>query len=253
MTAANGATPPPRAGAQQTSAEDSALLAQLRALLDVAHSDSDPVIHAEMAKVEACLRQPLRVGFLLPDGADIGPLVNGPSHLGPPLGFELFVTSGGPDSVDALVVDGGHPRATSAPGLTTILAVDTGQTDAWPLPAPASRAYRGTVVRVDLRTACAATQLTDAEFAALRIGRPVAALGPVGNRIGLALARDARTLEERRELMFRSGVPQLGMQREIFDRADLLRGRRAVARLTQIVTRLPPGRTAERLRYDWSE
>ena len=52
--------------------------------------------------------------------------------------------------------------------------------------------------------------------------------------------------------MFRSGVPQLGatLQREIFDRADLLRGRRAVARLTQIVTRLPPGRTAERLRYE---
>ena len=128
--------------------------------------------------------------------------------------------------------------------------MNTGQTDAWPLPAPASRAYRGTVVRVDLRTACAATQLTDAEFAALRIGKPVAALGPVGNRIGLALARDARTLEKRRELMFRSGVPQLAMQREIFDRADLLRGRRAVARLTQIVTRLPPGRTAERLRYE---
>jgi len=253
LIAANGATPPPRAGAQQTSAEDSALLAQVRALLDVAHADSDPVIHAEMAEVEACLRQSLRVGFLLPDGADIGPLVNGLFPLGPPSGFELFVTSGGPDSVDALVVDGGHPRATSASGRTTILAVNTGQTDAWPLPAPASRAYRGTVVRVDLRTACAATQLTDAEFAALRIGRPVAALGPVGNRIGLALARDARTLEElRRELMFRSGVPQLGatLQREIFDRADLLRGRRAVARLTQIVTRLPPGRTAERLRYE---
>ena len=79
-----------------------------------------------MAKVEACLRQSLRVGFLLPDGADIGPLVNGLFLLGPPSGFELFVTSGGPDSVDALVVESaGAQRATSASGRTTILAVNT--------------------------------------------------------------------------------------------------------------------------------
>src|SRR5262249_41218655 len=39
------------------------------------------------------------------------------------------------------------------------------------------------------------------------------------------------------------------LQREVFDRADVLRGRSAAARLTQIVTRLPPSPATEHLRY----
>jgi signal transduction histidine kinase len=243
---------PPRAG--QVSAQGGTLVSEVRALVAAAHADFGPAIDADLATVEVGLRRPLRVGLLLPEGADIGPLVSCLFPTALPPGFELDAAPAvGPEGVDALlVVDGVRGSSSSPSGLLTIIAVDTDQTDASPSGAQADRAYSGTVVRVGLRIACAATQLNDAEYAALRIGRPVAALGSVGNRIGLALARESRNLAElRTELVFRSGVPLLGatLQREVFDRADLLHGRRAVARLTQIVTRLPPSCAAERLRY----
>ena len=158
------------------------------------------------------------------------------------------------DGADALVVlDGeGRRRGAFPPGLPTVVVVDDHQAHPGPVHDPAAGVEPLAVVRIGWRIACAALQLTEADYVALRAGRPVARLGPDGNRLALALAREAPTVAElRAELMRRSrvaGVREV-LHRQVFARADLLRARRAVAKLRLIGTTLPSGRAAERLRY----
>ena len=95
--------------------------------------------------------------------------------------------------------------------------------------------------------ACAAGQLTEADLAALRAGRPVPRIPPGDQRVAVASAREARTLAEfRADLVGRSGVPMLRtvLHQRVFARADLLRCQRALRGLSAMAHRLRPDRRA---------
>ncbi len=243
------------AGPGSYAAPDRSLVAEVRALTAAASADLGPAAAADLAAVEAGLRGPVRVGFLDRDGADARALMRCVFPAGPPPDTELVAArTGHLEGLDALVVLDGQGRATAGapPGTPTIVVVD-----ARPVPEPAGPAGSGhgasTIVPADWRMACAALRLTEADHAALRAGRPVASLGDVGNREALAVARAVDTQAAlAAELVRRSGVPALreALDRQVFTRVDLLRGRGALDRLAAIAARLPPDGAAERLRYD---
>ncbi len=237
----------PRAVEPSTSAQDRSLVGEVRALIAAASTDLGRAVDADLAAVGADLRRRLRVGFHVPDGEDTGLFLRCVFPAGPPPGVELVAAPpADAEGMDALVVVDGGGRGYTAPHsrVPTIAVVNSERPIALPRPMP--------VLRIGWRTACAAMQLTEADHASLRAGRPVASLGAIGNHVGLALANRAATLAElRTEMVARSRVSALGeaLHHQVFARADLLRGRDAIARLTAIVAGMPPGRATERLRY----
>jgi hypothetical protein len=149
-------------------------------------------------------------------------------------------------ALDAVVVvDGGRPGATT-PGLPTIVVAE-------PAPGAGFDVDPRTSVQVRWRMACAAGQMTEADLAALRAGRPVPRIPPGDQRVAVASAREARTLAEfRADLVGRSGVPMLRtvLHQRVFARADLLRCQRALRGLSAMAHRLRPDHARQRLSYE---
>jgi signal transduction histidine kinase len=241
--------PPGPAGRRTPAGPGRSLVADARALIATVRMAVEPSGAPELVAIESALHHPVRLGFLGPDGVDMTVLMRAVLPSGPTPDVEtVAVNDPHAAALDAVVVvDGGRGTPGAAtPGLPTIVVAE-------PAPGPGSDVDPRTSVQVRWRMACAAGQLTEADLAALRAGRPVPRIPPGDQRVAVACAREARTLAEfRADLVGRSGVPMLRtvLHQRVFARADLLRCQRALRGLSAMAHRLCPDHARQRLSYE---